>query len=248
MSDPIRYQGHQGEDPITSGRDFVNRNLTVYPPANPDRDDAKPRTAPGSVCPCCNQLVVLRKRKLTYQSALTLMELYYYHLNPGDPYWDWYNNSPDHISGYMHLPTMFQKHPEPIIRNCVRNREHGRISLWGLARGRQQDREDGMLASEDTRVMGYYRITMERGVNFVTDTHMTVPRWLWIYQKRVLFQTDGNNPDIPREVVNIEAVMGESFHYEEIIPPGDEVETVSDVIREGRRRYRRYRQHRAAAN
>ncbi len=115
----------------------------------------------GVICPCCNQVAKIYKRKLNRAMAYSLICLYRL-LSEADE------------EGWLDVPGLLAKHGLVAV---LRSREYQKLRYWGLVEAKGEKREDGGKA-------GKYRIT-ETGRLFVIG-NLALPRYVLLYNGGVI--------------------------------------------------------------
>lgn len=116
----------------------------------------------GSLCPCCNQICRLYKRKLNPTMALVLV-LMYKHFR-GNPHFKW-----------IHLATFLIQFKRD---STIAGGDPAKLRYWGLIARGDPENEDG---SEQS---GRYVIT-DLGNKFV-EGRIAVPERVYIYDKMLM--------------------------------------------------------------
>jgi len=118
----------------------------------------------GIICPCCQQLAKIYKRRLTASMAFALI-LIYRHFAATDP----------GVQGWVHVPKLLNGHGV-----AAAGGDFAKLAAWKLIEERPGEREDGSHRN------GEWRIT-RRGQDFVRGV-ITVPAHCYFYnQKPIAF-------------------------------------------------------------
>jgi hypothetical protein len=115
----------------------------------------------GVICPCCQQVAKVYRRKLNRAMAYALIVLHRLH------------DEADEV-GWLDVPRLLAKHG---LVTVLRSREYQKLCYWGLLETKGEKREDGGKA-------GKYRFTA-MGHMFVANK-LAVPRHMLIYNGVVL--------------------------------------------------------------
>jgi len=94
----------------------------------------------GCICPCCNQIVKLYKRKLNSGMALTLIRMYQHSID------DWIN-----VKSFLKDNKFSNNHDWTLLRH------------WGLIKNRPENE-----VSTDNKYNGYWKIT-SKGIDFINN-------------------------------------------------------------------------------
>jgi len=115
----------------------------------------------GAICPCCNQVAKVYRRKLNRAMAYSLICLHRL-------------SSEADEAGFIDVPRLLAKHG---LVSVLRSREYQKLRYWGLVEAKGEKRDDGGKA-------GKYKIT-ETGKLFVTGS-LALPRYVLLYNGAVL--------------------------------------------------------------
>lgn len=142
----------------------------------------------GVICPCCNQMAKIYKRKFNSWMARAMVAFYQHiGMKPG-----WF-----HAIGVI-TDRRFYKHK--INNSCG---DYGKLVYWNLLEDAAGHREDG---NPET---GYYRMT-QKGMDFVL-AKLRIKKYVYLYNDTLL-EVEGND-----ETITIHEAMGEAFNYSELM-------------------------------
>lgn len=187
------------------------KHFATMPGMNPSLAEASrwvTDNAPaGAICPCCNQVAKVYRRKLNRAMAYSLICLYRLSGEADE-------------AGFIDVPRALAKHN---LVSVLRSREYQKLRYWGLVEAKGEKRDDG-------GKVGKYRIT-ETGRLFVIG-NLALPRHVLLYNGAVL-EIDRTEKITIREALgdkfNYDELMaskfGASSFSEALLNLGSEMET-----------------------
>lgn len=155
------------------------KRFATMPGMNPSLAEASKwvsdNSPDGVICPCCEQVAKIYRRKLNRAMAYALICVYRLRDEVDD-------------GGWLDIPKLLSKHG---LMAVMRSREYQKLCYWSLLESKDEKRGDG-------GKVGKYRLT-DTGVLFVSNK-LALPRHVLLYNGAVI-ETDASHKITIREAL-----------------------------------------------
>jgi hypothetical protein len=147
----------------------------------------KERIRRGAVCPCCDQLAKIYKRKLNSSMAYALLLIRLAFRTQTD---------------WLHVPEYLTKVVRTKAKATTRGGDWAKLVHWKLIVPK-----DDEIRGDGSKRAGFYKIT-DLGIAFV-DGRAKVPKHVFLYAQKCL--------GVSEEMTTIDEALGDKFNYSDLM-------------------------------